>query len=79
MTTLIVVEGVGYLVHDVVGMLKEAQDSIVQLDAHVVPILFETEGTEIEILEPVVAQLASYGGLNQPSDTKSSDSMILHS
>ena len=48
--TLVVVEGVGDLVHYVVRVLEEAQDTVVQLDAHVVPVLLEAERAEVEVL-----------------------------
>jgi|JI9StandDraft_1071089.scaffolds.fasta_scaffold1287139_2 hypothetical protein len=47
MRTLVVVEGVGDLVHHVVGVLEKTQDPVVELDAHVVSVLLEAERTEV--------------------------------
>ena len=53
----------GDLVHYVVGVLEEAQDAVVQLDAHVVPVLLQAEGAEVEVLQPVVVYLLCYSRL----------------
>ena len=50
MYTLVVIERVSYLVHDIVRMLKEAHDTIVELNTHVIAIFLQAERTEVEIL-----------------------------
>jgi len=41
--TLVVVEGVGDLIHHVVAVLEKAKHSVVQLNAHIVLILLQAE------------------------------------
>lgn len=71
MRTLVVVEGVGDLVHHVVRVLEEAEDPVVELDAHVIPVLLQAERTEIQILQPVLAQLLCYARLGSKQSTRS--------
>jgi hypothetical protein len=47
---LVVIEGVGYLVHDEVGMPEEAVDAVVEIDADIVFVFLEAEMAEVEVL-----------------------------
>ena len=60
-----------YLVHYVVRVLEKTQNAVVQLDTHIVPVLFEAERTEKEVFEPVIAQLLCYRALNHYNCTMS--------
>ena len=48
--TLVVIEGVRYLVHDEVGMPEEAVDAVVEIDADIVFIFLKAEMAEVEVL-----------------------------
>lgn len=54
---MVVVEGVGYLVHDEVGMPEEAMNPVVEVNANIVLVFLQTEVPEVEIFQPVVIQL----------------------
>ena len=41
--TLIVVEGMGDLIHNIVRMLEKAKNTIVQLNTHIVSVLLKTK------------------------------------
>ena len=51
-----VVEGVSNLVHDEVGVLEEAEHTIIKFNAHIIFILFKAEGTDEEVLHPVIIE-----------------------
>lgn len=54
---MIVVEGMGDLIHDEVRILEKAQHSIIEFDTHVIFVLFQAERAEKEIFHPVIVQL----------------------
>ena len=54
---MIIVERMGNLIHNVVRVLKEAKDSIIKLDTHIIFVLFQTERTNEEVFHPVIMQL----------------------
>ena len=61
--TLVVVEGMGNLVHDVVGVFEEAKNTIVKFNAHIITILLQTERTEVEVFQPMIAYLSRQSSL----------------
>lgn len=67
------------MIHDEVGMPKEAMDSIVKIDAYIVFIFLEAEVAEVEVFEPMVIEFDCDCSLNNKVITRSSDSIILQS
>lgn len=57
MCTLVVVEGVSNLVHYEVAVLEVTEQTVVDFDADVVFVLFQTKTAEVEVLHPVVVEL----------------------
>lgn len=55
--TLVIVEGVGDLVHNEVGVPEKAMDAVVEVDANIILVLLEAEMPKIEVFEPVIVQL----------------------
>jgi hypothetical protein len=72
-STLVVVEGVGDLVHDEVGMPEEAMNAVVKINADIVLVFLKTEMAEVEVFQPVVVQLKSDSSLYRRWSTRSSD------
>jgi hypothetical protein len=76
---LAVIVGVGNLVHYEVGVLEEAKHPIVEFDAHVIFVLLEAEGTEEQVLHPMVVEVFDEAVLYRETLTKFSDSMMRQS
>lgn len=55
--TLGVIEVVGYLIDEVVGILEETEEAIVDLDADVALVLLETEAAVEEVFHPMITDL----------------------
>ena len=49
------------LVHDEIGVFEKAQNTIIELNADVISILFHTERTENEVFHPVIIDLLNDG------------------
>lgn len=51
---MVVVEGMGDLVDQVIGGFEEAEQTVVDLNANGVQILLQTETAEEEVLHPMI-------------------------
>lgn len=69
--TLVVVEGVGYLVHDEVGVPEEAVNAVVEVNADIVLVLLQAEMAEVEVFQPVIVQLHCDRRLSKERGTRS--------
>jgi len=56
-STLIIVERMCDLIHNIIGAFEKTQNTVIQLDTHIVSIFLQTKWTEVEIFEPVIVEL----------------------
>lgn len=74
--TLIVVEAVGYLIHNKVGIFEEAEKPIIDLSANAVLVLLQTEAAKEEVLHPMIIYIHNEAVLNYLNVTISSFTII---